>query len=159
VQANIVKPASAWTRTLVALTAFSVMALGVIGIAAITGVIPARVPDMPGEAAQTAPARAPIQIPFSPSACALCGTVESIRITEVRGSGGEPGRESSITRVLRAAADTVAGNKGDESAKRFTYRVTVRMDDGSYRTVSLSNPPELAVGDKVRVVEGRLVRA
>jgi hypothetical protein len=33
------------------------------------------------------------------------------------------------------------------------------MDDGSYRTVSLSSPPAMAVGDKVRVVEGKLVRA
>jgi hypothetical protein len=34
----------------------------------------------------------------------------------------------------------------------------VRMDDGSFRTVSLSSPPAFAVGDKVRVVEGKLVR-
>jgi hypothetical protein len=39
------------------------------------------------------------------------------------------------------------------------WRVTLRMDDGSYRAVSLSRPPSFAVGDKVRVVEGRLVRA
>ena len=42
--------------------------------------------------------------------------------------------------------------------KRYAYRVTVRMDDGSFRTISLSSPPNLAVGDKVRVVEGKLVR-
>ena len=42
--------------------------------------------------------------------------------------------------------------------KRPAYRVTVRMDDGSFRTVSLSTPPVFAVGDKVRVVEGKLAR-
>jgi len=38
--------------------------------------------------------------------------------------------------------------------KRYAYRVTVRMDDGSFRTISVSSPPTFAVGDKVRVVEG-----
>ncbi len=33
------------------------------------------------------------------------------------------------------------------------------MDDGSFRTVSLSSAPPFNVGDKVRVIEGRLVRA
>jgi hypothetical protein len=33
------------------------------------------------------------------------------------------------------------------------------MDDGSFRTVSLPSAPAFTVGDKVRVVEGKLVRA
>jgi outer membrane lipoprotein SlyB len=73
------------------------------------------------------------------SSCALCGTVESIRTVELRDEAG--------------AATAAAGGPA-----RYAYRVTVRMDDGSFRTVSLSSPPTLAVGDKVRVVEGRLVR-
>ena len=43
--------------------------------------------------------------------------------------------------------------------KRLVWRVTLRMDDGSFRAISLPSPPAFAVGDKVRVVEGRLVRA
>jgi outer membrane lipoprotein SlyB len=43
--------------------------------------------------------------------------------------------------------------------KRFVWRVTLRMDDGSFRAISLSAPPAFAVGEKVRVVEGHLVRA
>jgi outer membrane lipoprotein SlyB len=43
--------------------------------------------------------------------------------------------------------------------KRYAYRVTVRMDDGSARTLSQSSPPAFAVGDKVRPVDGALVRA
>ncbi len=65
------------------------------------------------------------------SHCTICGTVEAIRTVEVR---------------------------GDASGIQ-AYRVTVRMDDGSYRAVSLASPPGFALGDKVRVVEGKLVRA
>jgi outer membrane lipoprotein SlyB len=62
--------------------------------------------------------------------------------------------------ISGAAGSAFAGNEIEKSAKkRRAYRVTVRMDDGSFRTVSLSSPPAFNVGDKVRVVEGRLVRA
>jgi len=61
--------------------------------------------------------------------------------------------------LLGAAGAAISGNEIEKNVKkRYAYRVTVRMDDGSFRTVSLSAPPTLAVGDKVRLVEGRLVR-
>ena len=112
------------------------------------------------------------------SSCALCGTVESIRTVEVRdeaggasgvangpagsGPGEQAVRENRGTAVtlLEAAGAAISGNEIEKNMKRrYAYRVTVRMDDGSFRTVSLSSPPALAVGDKVRVVEGRLVRS
>lgn len=111
-----------------------------------------------------------------PSSCASCGTVESIRTVEVRdeaggagapaggpagaGAGEQTAGESGGTAVtLLGAGGAVAGNEiGKNVKKRYAYRVTVRMDDGSFRTVSLSSPPTLAAGDKVRLVEGRLVR-
>lgn len=111
--------------------------------------------------------------------CAICGTVESIRTVEVRredegtgtrsdesgnpGPGGSAGQgsEKTSTTILGAAGGFFSGWNGAErdSGRRNAYRVTVRMDDGSYRTVSLSSPPAFAVGEKVRVVEGKLVRA
>jgi outer membrane lipoprotein SlyB len=113
------------------------------------------------------------------SNCPICGTVESVRTVEVRmeaeGIGiksGEPddlaagrpagqGNEKASTTLLGATGGFFSGSSDAESGsrKRNAYRVTVRMDDGSYRTVSLSSPPAFAIGDKVRVVEGKLVRA
>ena len=99
----------------------------------------------------------------------MCGTVESIRTVEVRdeaGGGSAGGLTGAVSGKDRST--TILGTAGGAASeseietnmkKRFAYRVTVRMDDGSYRTVSLSDPPALAVGDKVRVVEGKLVRA
>jgi outer membrane lipoprotein SlyB len=108
------------------------------------------------------------------NSCSLCGTIESIWTVEVRdevrpisaGSGGFTGTVSNadkgdtgvVTTLLGAVGGAFTGSEMDER-KRRVYRVTVRMDDGSFRTVSLSNPPTFTVGEKVRVVEGKLVRA
>jgi outer membrane lipoprotein SlyB len=61
--------------------------------------------------------------------------------------------------VVDTLRGVVSGSASDSVRKHLMWRVTLRMDDGSYRAVSLSSPPSFAVGDKVRVVEGRLVRA
>ena len=56
--------------------------------------------------------------------CAHCGIVESVRVA------GKNVKNSTL------------------------YRVTVRMDDGSVRSVSLPSAPGYAVGDRVRVLNG-----
>ncbi len=66
--------------------------------------------------------------------CLSCGTVLIIRTFELRDE---------------TPLDGPAGGR-----RRFVYRVTVQMDDGSYRTFSQSAPPAFAVGAKVRVLNG-----
>jgi hypothetical protein len=71
--------------------------------------------------------------------CPSCGTVEGIRTIELRGdAAGAPELDQ-------------------HAAKRVVYRVTVRLDDGSYRTLSQPTPPSIAVGGKVRIVDGAVV--
>ena len=143
----------------------------VIGIGAMTGLLPSGLSPKQGDARPADPGSQSV-----PSAsCALCGTVESIRTIEVRDeasdvgavagglSGAAAGNRTDSANTAMTFLGTVAGAiTGDDTErnvkKRYAYRVTVRMDDGSFRTVSLSSPPTLAVGDKVRVVEGKLVR-
>lgn len=157
------------TNPLIAIAAISAMILGVVGVAAITGVLPT----------QTAPKQNGISLADSATQaharqgqianCALCGIVESIRTVEIRdeaggalgaGLAGAPiGNDGSTTILGTDGAASSGSEFGTSVKKRYTYRVTVRMDDGSYRSISLSSPPALAVGDKVRVVEGKLVRA
>lgn len=144
---------------LIAIAVVSVMVLGVLGVAAVTGVLPNGTSRDLGGAARTdsgAPSRA--------VTCALCGTIEVIRTVEVVDEAGgstlaDAGRDGSAT-ILGSSGSAASGNEISQGARRrYAYRVTVRMDDGSYRTVSLAAPPALAVGDKVRVVEGKLVGA
>ena len=145
-----------------------------IGVGAITGLLPSGLSPKQGDAR---PADPPTSQSVPPASCALCGTVESIRTIEVRdeasdvgavagglsgaaaGNRTDSGGGNTAMAILGTVAGAITGDETERNVKkRYAYRVTVRMDDGSFRTVSLSSPPTLAVGDKVRVVEGKLVR-
>jgi outer membrane lipoprotein SlyB len=157
---------------LIAGPAASVMIVSLIGVGAVKGWLPGGLSPKQGDARPADPGRKLLQ----PNSCALCGTVESIRTVEVRdeavgagaAAGGPAGPGSGEQAIegsggpavtLLGTGGAIAGNEIEKNVKkRYAYRVTVRMDDGSFRTISLSSPPALAVGDKVRVVEGKLVR-
>jgi outer membrane lipoprotein SlyB len=60
--------------------------------------------------------------------------------------------------VIGGAGGAFAGHSIEKNINRRTvYRVTVRMDDGSFRTVSQSHEPAVVIGSKVRVANGSLV--
>jgi hypothetical protein len=73
------------------------------------------------------------------ASCPSCGIVEAIRTIELRGDGAG------------------AQELDQHAPKRVVYRVTVRLDDGSYRTLSQPTPPSIAVGGKVRIMDGAVV--
>jgi hypothetical protein len=139
-------------RTLVVAVATSVAIAGLIGVGAYTGVLPAK--QVPLQDALT---RSDLK-PAPQSTCALCGTIESVRTVEVY---DEPSSATGGADPKNGAEAIGPGGwiGGDANArKRLVWRVTLRMDDGSFRTISMPSPPAFAVGDKVRVIEGRLVR-
>jgi len=47
--------------------------------------------------------------------------------------------------------------KGRKAASSSQYQIRVRMSDGSERTVTYANPPSWKAGDRVRLLNGRLV--
>ena len=153
---------------LVAGAAVAVMLFSVLGIAAITGMLPGAISQKGADVSRG---------PVDPRAavCPSCGTVESIRPVEVHGeatglgavAGGVTGavvghqmgngHGNTAMTVLGAAGGAYAGNEIEKNVKKHVvYRVTVRMDDGSFRTVSQAAAPAFAIGDKVRVVQGAL---
>lgn len=78
-----------------------------------------------------------------PSICPVCGVVEAVRPYEIRAtSAAAPGEASS------AEANLVP---------RTAYRITVHMEDGSYRALSQPTRPAYKAGDRVRIVDGALV--
>jgi outer membrane lipoprotein SlyB len=124
---------------------------------------------MPASAAPAAPAWT------AAAPCADCGVVESIQASEVKPQGSGVGAVAGgvtggvlgnqigggtgrvIATVVGAAGGAFVGNEIEKNVKKNTvYRVTVRMDDGSVRTVTDSVPPAYRVGEKVKVVDGRL---
>ena len=112
-------------------------------------------------------AQAPIP---SRSICNSCGTVESIRTVEKPGEGSGVGiaggalgggilgrqfgngRGRDVLTVLGAIGGGIAGNQIEKSVRTSkSYEVTVRMEDGSLRTVSSATQPNWRTGERVRV--------
>jgi outer membrane lipoprotein SlyB len=156
-------------RSLVVAAAASMTVAALIALSAVTGVLPSkRAPTTADEPLSKAELKSSL-----PGACALCGTIESVRTVEVldearataraadsrSGTGTNSAGAGVSTSVLETLSGVVSGSASETALrKRLVYRVTLRMDDGSFRAISLSSAPAFAVGDKVRVVEGRLVR-
>jgi len=165
---------------LMAGAAVSVIIASMVGVAAITGVLPSAnsqkqevsAPKASAPATATSEARRERQRQVAQS-CANCGTVEAVRTVEVKGEGTGlgavaggvtgavignqmgSGRGNTAMTVIGAAGGAYAGNEIEKNVKkRYTYRITVRMEDGTFRTISQSQPPAVAVGDKVRVADG-----
>ena len=107
----------------------------------------------PAVARATAPARVP---------CATCATVESVTAVEVEGAGSGAGAIAggvlgavvgnqvgggdgkTLATILGAVAGGMAGNTVEKKMKKLTqYDVTVRMEDGSRRTLRQTTPPAL----------------
>ena len=112
------------------------------------------------------------------AACAECGVVASIEKTEVKArtngvemiAGGVTGAlvgsqigngdGNAIATVGGGAGGAFAGNELEKHLKKDTYyKMRVRMDDGTYRTTFSSSPPGYAIGDKVKVTNGRVAKS
>jgi outer membrane lipoprotein SlyB len=172
------------THPLMLGAAASVTVVSLVGAAAIVGLLPnARSDKTETPVQKSAPAAdgaqrtAPVPAARGGSSeCASCGTVESIRAVELKGDatglgaaaggvtgavvGNQIGRGHGNTAmtIIGAAGGAFAGNEIEKNMKKhYAYRVTVRMDDGSYRTVSQATAPTVAVGGRVRIANGALI--
>ncbi len=125
---------------------------------------------------QVAAAPVVVQAP-APIICNNCGVVEAINAIQQQGdasgagaviggvAGGVighqvgSGRGRDLATVLGAVGGAVAGNQVEKSRKAATaYDVVVRMNDNSTRTVRATTNPDYGVGQKVKVVDGQVIR-
>jgi outer membrane lipoprotein SlyB len=114
--------------------------------------------------------------PPAAQVCANCGTVNDIRVIEQKGEasglgaiaggvvGGVLGNQvgagngRKLATVAAAAGGAYAGHQIEKNMKSTKhYEVAVRMDDGAVRHFTYEAQPEFQPGDKVKVVDGRLV--
>ena len=160
-----------------------VIIASMLGIAAMTGLLPQAqsqaVGKLPEKASAAAAGPAPTKsAPVAGAArCADCGVVDTIRAIEVKGQGsgvgavagglvggilgnqvgGGSGRTAMT--VVGAGAGAYAGHEVEKNMnKSVSYEVRVRMDDDSYRTFRVRQP-DVGVGQRVQVRDGRIVRA
>ena len=137
---------------------------------------PSAAPRYSGEApaASRYPAPAPVAVA---QICGSCGAIESVtpveRTTKPDGPGvgavaggvagavlgNQVGRGNgrTVATILGAIGGGFAGNAIEKNVRKETvYQVSVRMEDGSRRTVEVAQPP--AVGSKV-TVDGNTIRS
>jgi len=136
-------------------------------------------PPPPQQIAQAAPPppryAPPPPPPSAEPACRTCGHVTSIQEQREEGHGtgigaaggavagglvghafgGGNGRVA--TTLLGALGGGLAGNTVERHVRSTTsYRVNVRMEDGTYREFHYANTPPVSDGERVRVVNGVL---
>ncbi len=137
---------------------------------------PAPQPMPPLEATTSAP---PLVLAASPTPapiCFNCGTIDNVRevMQEGEGSGlgavvggvlggllGSQvggGSGNKIATVLGAAGGAYAGHQVEKTRKQTAnYEISVRMEDGSLRTVSQDSVPAWRIGGRVKLDNGRLI--
>ncbi len=120
-------------------------------------------PSVMGESGMVVSQPAPVK-----PICANCGTVETVTAVQKKGAGSGVGTVAggalgavignqvgkgggrTVATILGAIGGGVAGNMIEKNVRKETvYRVQVRMEDGSTRTLEQSSMP--AVGSKVTV--------
>lgn len=165
-----IKPRILYPSLIIA--AFSVTLLSLTGVAALTGYLPGA--NAKQDAAQSEAARTG-DADKRAAACASCGTVESVRLIERQGSGsglgavaggvagailgnqvgGGSGR--TVMTIAGGAGGAYVGNEVEKNSKRSSaYQIRVRMADGSMRTLTQRDVPNVNTGDRVRVTNGAI---
>ena len=171
-------------RPLVAVAAVSVIIASGVGVAAITGYLPSSIAKQEpssASAGSTAPqVQGTPQAQVAPRAaapakatCRNCGVVKEVKEVVVKGettgvgavAGGVVGAVvgnqfghgdgRKVMTVAGAAGGALAGNEIEKHSKTSKrYDISVRMDDGTIRTVSSDTQPSWRIGDRVRVSNG-----
>lgn len=151
--------------------AICVTLFSLIGIATMTGHLPGA---MAGVDEKSPATQSAAKLAAAP--CADCGVIESVRAVEVKGSGSGTGAvigglagalvgnnmgrghgRTAMT-LIGGGAGAYAGNEIEKNSNRhMVWQTRVRMDDGSLRSFSTRNQPDLGVGAKVRVTGGQVV--
>lgn len=147
---------------LVNIAAIAVIVASLAAIGAVTGLLPAVVSRMDE----------PPAVPDSKPAaeiCRHCGVIETLRQVPIKDQGAFLGPAGGAivgsqfgrgnARYALGVPDVggggYAGNEIEAHQRPSTgYRLVVRMEDGSARTVYQSAVPGIAVGEKVSVING-----
>ena len=87
------------------------------------------------------------------SSCNICGVVERLREVEPAPAQALEGSRAEGAIVLFAA---LGGATGPAARPARIYETSVVHDDGSMRVLRETSAPQWKIGDRVRVVKGRV---
>jgi len=153
--------------------AFSVTLLSLTGVAALTGHLPGANANQSEAAAKGDDSRNAKLA----ATCPTCGTVESVRLVEIKGQGSGVGMVAggvvggllgnqigrgngrTIMTLAGAGGGAYVGNEIEKNTKKSSaYKIRVRMADGTMRTVTQRDVPAVNSGDHVRVENGAITQ-
>jgi outer membrane lipoprotein SlyB len=125
---------------------------------------------------ERAPDAAPVPAPVA-RICTECGVIDTINVVDQKGSGSGlgavggavvggllgnqvgAGRGNTVATVAGAVGGALAGNEVEKRVNSTKqYKVMVRMDDGNSRSFTFDSAPDYVVGEKVKIIDGRLVK-
>jgi outer membrane lipoprotein SlyB len=111
------------------------------------------------------------------AACPECGTVTDVKTIKKEGEGSGvgavaggvlggvlghqigSGRGNTAATIVGAGAGAYAGHQVEKNQKSTTsYQVVVKMEGGKNRTFNFSKETSYRIGDKIKVVDGKLTR-
>jgi outer membrane lipoprotein SlyB len=109
--------------------------------------------------------------------CDNCGTVVEVKTVKKEGEGSGAGavlggvvggvighqigsgRGNTAATVAGAAGGAYAGHQIEKNQKSSTtHQVVVKLENDTTRTFNFSNPTSYKVGDKIKIVDKKLVR-
>lgn len=83
------------------------------------------------------------------------GAIAGAVIGGILGNQVGDGTGQTVATVVGAAGGAYAGNEVEKRTRGAdAYKFTLRMDNGSYQTVTQAANPDVRVGDRVRVENG-----
>lgn len=84
------------------------------------------------------------------------GTIAGAVVGGIVGSQVGQGQGKTAATVIGAAGGAYAGHELEKRSQQQTdaYKLTIRMNDGSYQTVTQTTSADIRVGDRVRVENG-----
>ena len=90
----------------------------------------------------------------------VAGTVIGGIVGGLIGSQLGHGKGRSVATIAGVAGGAYAGNQIEQRRRgpHESFRVTVRMDDGTYQTITQDNITDLQTGDRVRVEGNNVFR-
>jgi len=100
-----------------------------------------------------------IEVTNAPSPGIGAGTVIGGIVGGILGNQVGGGTGNTVATVAGAVGGAVAGNQIEQRTNRqIAYNVRVRLDNGSYQTVTQSNITDLRIGNRVRIENGQVYR-
>jgi outer membrane lipoprotein SlyB len=101
-----------------------------------------------------------IQIKQAKSGTSGAGAVAGGLVGALLGNQVGSGSGRAVATVAGAVGGAVVGNtvENNRTQAKEDYQISVRMDNGDYRVVDQDSVYDLRVGNRVRLVDGRLYR-